>query len=93
MLLVQKRLASQYTDDVLRHDQDLVDPDIYAETLVGKDVRKALLALLAASGVLWLIASLNATNLFLARNTSRRGVRDAHGAGSKPVAADSEHAG
>ncbi len=72
MLLVQKRLASQYTDDVLRHDHASVHVDIYAETLVGKDVRKALLALLAASGVLWLIASLNATNLFLARNTSRQ---------------------
>ncbi|HEX3891859.1 MAG TPA: ABC transporter permease [Terracidiphilus sp.] len=71
MLLVQKRLAAQYTDDVLRHDHASTHVDLYAETLVGKDVRKALLALLAASGVLWLIASLNATNLFLARNTSR----------------------
>ena len=72
MMLVQKRLAAQYTDDVLRHDHASVHVDIYAETLVGSDVRKALLALLAASGVLWLIASLNATNLFLARNTSRQ---------------------
>jgi len=72
MVLVQKRLAAQYTDDVLRHDHRSVHVDIYAETLVGKDVRNALLALLAASGVLWLIGSLNATNLFLARNTSRQ---------------------
>ncbi len=72
MLLVQKRIAPQYTDDVLRHDHASVHVDGYAETLVDKDVRKALLALLAASGVLWLIASLNATNLFLARNTSRQ---------------------
>jgi predicted permease len=72
MIVVQKRIAAEYTDDVLRHDHASVHLDIYAETLVGKDVRKALLALLAASGVLWLIASLNATNLFLARNTSRQ---------------------
>jgi putative ABC transport system permease protein len=72
MMLVQKRLAAQYTDDVLRHDHASVQVDIYADTLVSPDVRKALLALLAASGVLWLIASLNATNLFLARNTSRQ---------------------
>ena len=72
MLLLQKRLAPQYTDDVLRHDHASVHVDGYAETLVDKDLRKALLALLAASGVLWLIASLNATNLFLARNTSRQ---------------------
>lgn len=72
MLLVQKRLAVQYTDDVLRHDHASVHVDGYAETLVDKDVRKALLALLTASGVLWLTASLNATNLFLARNTNRQ---------------------
>jgi predicted permease len=72
MLLVQKRLAAQYANDVLRHDHASLHVEIYAETLVGKDVRNALLALLAASGVLWLIASLNATNLFLARNTSQQ---------------------
>lgn len=72
MVLVQKRIASEYGDLVLRHDHASARVDLYTETLVGKDVRNALLALLAASGVLWLIASLNATNLFLARNTSRQ---------------------
>lgn len=72
MMLVQKRLAAQYTDDTPRREHSSVHIDVYSDTLVDKDVHKALLALLAASGVLWLIASLNATNLFLARNTSRQ---------------------
>ncbi len=36
------------------------------------DIRKALLALFGASGVLWLIACLNATSLLLARSTARQ---------------------
>lgn len=72
MLPIQKRLAPLYTDDVLRRDHGSLRLDLCSDALVDKDLRKALLALLAASGVLWLIASLNATNLFLARSTSQQ---------------------
>ncbi len=72
MVAVQKRLAAQYTNDILRRDHATAKVELYGDTVVGQDVRKALFALLAASGVLWLIAGLNATNLFLARNTSRQ---------------------
>ena len=55
----------------------------YEDTLVGSDLRKALLALFGASGVLWLIACVNGTSLMLARSTARQreiAVRGALGA-------------
>jgi len=72
MTAIQKTLAPQYTDPDLRKDHNTVVLERYGETLVDKDLKKALLALLAASGVLWLIANVNVTNLLLARSTARQ---------------------
>jgi predicted permease len=70
--LVQKRVAAEYTNTDLRKDHSVVRIERYADSLVTHDVQTALLALLAASGVLWLIAVVNATNLLLARSTVRQ---------------------
>ena len=72
MALVQKRVAAEYTDTDLRKHHSVVRIRRYADSLVTHDVQTALFALLAASGVLWLIAVVNATNLLLARSTVRQ---------------------
>ena len=72
MALVQKRVVAEYTDPNLRKDHSVVRIVRYADLLVTHDVQTALLALLGASGVLWLIAVVNATNLLLARSTVRQ---------------------
>jgi predicted permease len=72
MALLQKRIAPDYTDPDLRKDHSVVRVEPYADTLVNHEVQRAVLALLAASGVLWLIAIVNATNLMLARSTARQ---------------------
>ncbi|MGB9032355.1 MAG: ABC transporter permease [Acidobacteriaceae bacterium] len=72
MATIQKRVAAQYDDAEQRQDHSVVRVQRYADSLIDTDVKKALLALLAAAGVLWLIAGVNATNLLLARSMARQ---------------------
>ena len=71
MATIQTQVAAQYPAD-RREVHSLVKVERYSDTLVDADIKKALLALLAAAGVLWLIASVNVTNLLLARATARQ---------------------
>ena len=87
--IIQQRNAAQYLDQGLRHDHAHVRVQCYVDSLIKRNIQKGLLALLAASGVLWLIASLNVTNLLLARNMVRRreiATRVALGASRRRVA-------
>lgn len=72
MATIQKRVAAQYGDKDEIADHSNIDLRMYGASLVDADVKKALLALLAAAGVLWLIASVNVTNLLLARSMARQ---------------------
>ncbi len=72
MSLIQKRVAAAYTDPDVRQSRSAISIKKYGNWLVDADLRKALLALLAASGALWLIASMNGTNLLLARSMARQ---------------------
>lgn len=72
MSLLQKHIAAEYTDAGLRKDHSVVRILAYSDTLVNRDARSALLALQAASGVLWLIAVMNAASLLLARSVARQ---------------------
>jgi len=69
---MQKHLLAGYTDTQYRPRPSSVRTLRYADTLVASDRKRALLILLGASGVLWLIAGMNVTSLLLARSTVRR---------------------
>lgn len=84
MSLIQSQVAAVYTDPHLRRSRSAIKVESYSDWLVNAGLRKALLALLAASGLLWLIAAMNGTNLLLARCVSRQrefAMRTALGAG------------
>ena len=81
--VIQAAVAKAYTDPYEREGVRSIKLQEYGASLVSGEVKKALLALLGASGVLWLIACMNVTSLSLARSTARQreiAVRGALGA-------------
>jgi predicted permease len=72
MSLIQNQAAAAYSDPNLRQSRSAIKLESYRDWLVNAGLRSALLALLAASSLLWLIAAMNGTNLLLARCVSRQ---------------------
>ena len=80
---IQAGVAAEYIEPFQREQVNSIELQTYGDSLVKDNVRKSLLALFGASGVLWLIACLNVTSLMLARSSARQreiAVRGALGA-------------
>jgi hypothetical protein len=70
--VIQPAIAENYTDPRDRENAASVNLRRYTDTPLKGNARIMLLALLAASGLLWLIACLNVTSLMMARATARQ---------------------
>jgi len=89
---IQPQVASLYPDARDREDVSGIALRRYSDLVAGTKVHKALLALLGASGLLWLIACVNVTSLMLARAAGRQremAVRGALGASRWQIARQS----
>ena len=81
--VIQADVAKAYADPNDREERAGINLQHYGDTLVTDKTQKALMALLGASALLWLIACVNVTSLMLARATGRQrelAVRGALGA-------------
>jgi predicted permease len=69
---IHAAVSKKYDDPSERDEVTSVELQAYGDSIVGGNVRQALLALLLASIVLWVIGCVNVTGLLLARAVKRQ---------------------